>query len=673
MRKDQNTSVPLYLFHQGTNFSAYDLLGCHIISDKKSYRYIFRVWAPNAEAVSVIGDFSSWDVGIAMEKISEGVWEAEYRTKNDLRGTYYKYRIKAKNKTVEKSDPYATYSQTLTSTASVIFDPDTVCINDGEWLEKRRSFTSGGESGHFCPHPMNIYEMHLASWRTKDGKSNSDGKHYLNYREIADSLVLYVKEMGYTHIELLPIAEHPFDGSWGYQVCGYYAPTSRYGTPYDFAYFVEKLHNNGIGIILDWVPAHFPKDSHGLFEFDGSPLYEYQGKDRMENKGWGTRCFDVGREEVQSFLISNALFWMRKYHIDGLRIDAVASMLYLDYDRKPGEWIPNSEGNNHNLEAIAFFRKLNTAVFEEFPDALMIAEESTAWPMITHPVSSGGLGFNFKWNMGFANDMFSYISKDPIYRQYEHTKLTFPMMYAFSENYVLPVSHDEVVHGKCSLYNKMYGSYDEKFAMMRAYLTFLMTQPGKKLLFMGTEFAQIREWDYENELEWFMLNYPRHTEMQRFVKTLNHLYLKRPELWEIDDSWDGFSWTDADRANDNVVIYNRFDTKKNALTVVINFSPNNKPKYEFPVERGGKYLVLLNSDRYEYGGAEFLHDDILQTVRYKNGKKYVSVLQFDLPAYSALIIKKTSYSRTAQKKKQDLSPAIIPRGVCISKKSSEEN
>ncbi len=664
MKQEFDTSMPVYLFHQGTNYKAYDLLGCHIGKSGNSFTYVFRVWAPNAETVSVIGDFSSWDTGLPMQKISAGVWEAKFKSEKDFSGTFYKYRIKGKNGVKDKSDPYAVYSQTLTSTASVIFDLSSVSIKDSAWMKKRSSFFSNDSgSGHYYPSPMNIYELHLASWRTKDGKATDDGEHYLNYREIADSLVPYVKEMGYTHVELLPITEYPYDGSWGYQVCGYYAPTSRFGSPNDFAYFVEKLHKNGIGLILDWVPAHFPKDSHGLYEFDGSPLYEYQGKDRMENKGWGTRYFDVGREEVQSFLISNALFWMRTYHADGLRIDAVASMLYLDYDREPGEWVPNTEGNNHNLEAIAFFRKLNAAVYEEFPDVLMIAEESTAWPMITKPVSDGGLGFSFKWNMGFANDMFSYVAKDPIYRQYDHTKLTFPMMYAFDEHYVLPVSHDEVVHGKCSLYNKMFGSYDEKFAMMRSFLTFLMTQPGKKLTFMGTEFAQVREWDYQNELEWFMLKYPRHTEMQRFVKTLNRFYLSHPELWEIDDGWDGFGWIDADRANDNAVIYNRYDTKGKSLTVIINFSPNNRPGYEFPVEHGGKYRVLLNSDLYEYGGTDYLKDTVLKTVRYKNGRNSVSVLHFDLPAYSALILQKTSNSFGGQKNEPDYSPAIIPSGV----------
>lgn len=646
----KTTDMPAFLFHQGTNYNAYDLLGCHIEFDKATgnYSYVFRVWAPGADSIRVVGDFSSWDEGIEAEKISKGIWEASFQSERDLTGAFYKYAVTRGGTTHYKADPYAFASQTLGETASVIKSLDGLSFSDGKWMEHRGDAFRGRNkkaSEHFYPSPLNIYEMHLGSWKTKDGMSTEDGEHYLNYREIADELIPYVLEMGYTHVELLPVAEHPFDGSWGYQVCGYYAPTSRFGIPEDFAYFVNSLHNAGIGVIMDWVPAHFPKDEHGLFEFDGAPLYEYQGKDRMEHKGWGTRCFDVGREEVQSFLISNAIFWLKKYHIDGLRVDAVASMLYLDYDRMPGEWTPNIHGNNRNLEAIAFFQKLNTAVFAEFPDVLMIAEESTSWPLITKPVSVGGLGFNFKWNMGFANDMFEYVSMDPIYRQYEHRKLTFPMMYAFSENFILPVSHDEVVHGKKSLVDKMYGTYDEKFSMMRAFLTFLMTMPGKKLTFMGCEYAQFREWDFENQLEWFMLDYPRHTEMQRFVKELNRIYKVTPALWEIDDGWDGFKWIDADRNNDNTVIYERRDTEGKSLTVIVNFSPVDKKGYEFPVERGGKYKVVLNSDLYKYGGNNFFDGDIVSSVKYppaKKGRKGTSCLKFDLPAYCGIILKKTS-------------------------------
>lgn len=654
----ENTDSAVYYFHQGTNYNAYDLLGCHMCfnDDTGKYRYIFRVWAPDAERVRVVGDFSSWNEGIDMKKISYGIWQAEYTSIRNYENSYYKYAVTGRNGTFLKSDPYAFSSQTLTETASVIKSLDKIKFTDDEWMSARRmKFTGKNKKahGHFYPSPMNIYEVHLGSWRTRDGHSVSDGEHYLNYREIADELSVYVKDMGYTHIELLPIMEHPYDGSWGYQICGYYAPTSRFGSPEDFAYFVDTMHNAGIGVILDWVPAHFPKDRHGLYEFDGAPLYEYKGADRMEHRMWGTRCFDVGREEVQSFLISNALFWMRVYHIDGLRTDAVASMLYLDYDRKPGEWIPNREGNNHNLEAVSFFKKLNTAVFAEFPDVLMIAEESTAWPMITKPVHDGGLGFNFKWNMGFANDMFEYIAMNPIYRQFHHEKLTFPLMYAFSENFVLPVSHDEVVHGKKSLVEKMYGSYDEKFAMMRAYIMFMMTLPGKKLFFMGTEFAQFREWDFSNQLEWFMLKYPRHTEMQRYVKALNRLYLERPELWEIDDSWEGFRWLEADRATDNTVIFERYDSAGKSVTVVINFSPNKRANYEYPIDKQGKYMIIMNSDKYEFGGTNTLDTDFIKTFPRKmpdgSGRH---IMKFDLPAYTGIIMKKVPNNFDPDKNKK---------------------
>lgn len=645
----ENTDFASYLFHQGTNFASYDLMGCHYFYNKESgkYTYVFRVWAPHADKIEVIGDFCTWNCGIPMKKITGGIWEVSFETSDLLEGAFYKYAVTRGASRIEKSDPYAFASQTLGKTASVIKDISNLKFSDGKWLSKRHEkFHSSKKNleGHFYPSPMNIYEVHAASWKTKDGECNSDGEHYLNYRELADELAPYAKSMGYTHVELLPVTEYPFDGSWGYQVTGYYAPTSRFGTPEDFAYFVNKFHKEGLGVILDWVPAHFPKDISGLYEFDGSPLYEYQGADRMENRGWGTRYFDVGREEVRSFLISNALFWFRKYHIDGLRVDAVASMLYLDYDREPGEWIPNINGDNKNLEAIDFFKKLNSAVFAEFPDVLMIAEESTSWPMITKPVDVGGLGFNFKWNMGFANDMFEYVQMDPIYRQYHHDKLTFPLMYAYNENYILPVSHDEVVHGKLSLYNKMFGTYDEKFSAMRTYLTYMMTMPGKKLLFMGCEFAQIREWDFENQLEWFMTDYPRHTEMQRFVKFLNGLYLKSSELWEIDDSWDGFKWIDADRTHDNAVIYERKNSNGKSLTVVINFSPLDREGYEFEVSGGNCYEVVLNSDLYKFGGRCVNPDEFYPVFREKYRKDGKTLtrryLKFDLPAYTALILKK---------------------------------
>lgn len=625
-----------YFFCQGTNFRSYEWLGCHSEKTDDGFEYTFRVWAPKAEKVFVAGDFNSWDESLPMEKDAEsGVWTATLISAKNLEENRYKYKVVSKTRTAMKADPYATYSETLAKTASIIHTVKAKW-SDSKWLSARgKAF----EGKHFYSAPMNIYEMHLGSWKTRDGKSNVDGEHYLDYREIADELVPYALDMGYTHVELMPITEHPFDGSWGYQVGGYYAPTSRFGTPEDFIYFVNKLHKAGIGVILDWVPAHFPKDEHGLFEFDGYPLYEYQGKDRMEHKSWGTRCFDVGRPEVQSFLISNALFWMRNYHIDGLRIDAVASMLYLDYDRAPGEWIPNIDGGNHNYEAMAFFKKLNTAVFAEFPYALMIAEESTAWPMVTKPVSDGGLGFNFKWNMGWANDMFEYISTDPFFRKYVHNKLTFPLMYAFSENYILPVSHDEVVHGKKSLLDKMFGGYEDKFACMRAFLMYMMTLPGKKLMFMGCEYAPFREWDYKNQLEWFMLDYPRHSQMKDYVRALNHFYLEHSPLWEIDDGWDGFEWIDPDRCEDNTLSYIRKSADGEELIILLNFAPCRRDGYKLRVKSKGSYVALVNSDDAGYGGGGSKLGT-MKSKAHREGKKWVHEISVDLPSYGALIIKK---------------------------------
>ena len=438
--------------------------------------------------------------------------------------------------------------------------------------------------------------------------------------------------------------EHPFDGSWGYQVTGYYAPTSRFGEPKDFMYFVNKMHECGIGVILDWVPAHFPKDAHGLFEFDGQPLYEYQGFDRMEHKVWGTRFFDVGREEVQSFLISNALYWLREYHVDGLRADAVAAMLYLDYDRNPGEWIPNEDGGNQNKEAVAFFKKLNVAIFQEFWDVLMIAEESTDWPMITKPVHQGGIGFNFKWNMGWANDMFEYMSTDSVYRKYKHDKLTFPMMYAFNENYIQTISHDEVVHGKRSLIEKMYGAYyDDKFSSMRAFMTYMMTMPGKKMTFMGTEFAQFREWDFEHQLEWFMLDFPRHSQMRDYIAELNNFYLESKQLWEIDGSWDGYEWVDANNVDDNVIAYKRKAIDKSELIVVINFSPVTRNEYCIPVTEEGEYLEVLNSDETKFGGKGIVNKEVLKTEKHNDEQGNESdYIKINLPALSGVIIRKKS-------------------------------
>lgn len=610
-----------YLFHQGTNFHSYDYLGVHKI---KNDEYVFRVFAPKAFGVNLVGDFCDWDTGIIMSRITEqGIWEC-YVKSSDLSGSYYKFLVTSCAGKHYKSDPYAFFSQTREENASVIQKTSNYSWHDSDWILKRKEPFVNKKP--FYSAPLNIYEIHLSSWIKKEDK-------FLNYKEIAHELIPYVKQMGYTHVELLPIMEHPLDDSWGYQICGYYAPTSRFGTPEDFKYFVDLLHQNNIGVILDWVPAHFPKDEHGLFEFDGGKLYEFQGDDRMEHAGWGTRKFDIARCEVQSFLVSNALFWLREYHIDGLRADAVASMLYLDYDRMPGEWNPNIYGGNQSLEAIAFFKKLNTAIFAEFPYTIMIAEESGDWPMITTPVESGGLGFNFKWNMGFSNDIFEYMEKDPIYRKYIHSKLTFPMMYAFNENYILPISHDEVVHGKKSLIDKMWGNYEQKFAQIRTLMIFFMTHPGKKMSFMGCEFGQFREWDYKNQLEWFMTEYPMHRKLHYFNADLNNLYLLSRPLWEDDFSWDGFRWIYADMSDENILAYSRFSKDNDELITVLNFAPVDRTCFEIPVTNKA-YTEIFNSDDERYGGSGENNTGILCAV---NGK-----IKIKLHGLSGLILRTKS-------------------------------
>lgn len=636
MLEEKNTvgeNVDAYYFHQGTATRIYEYLGAHFLFETEGkYRYAFRTFAYRAERVEVAGDFNSWGA-LPMKRITEnGIWEAIYDSEIPLDGMRYKYRVVSQNGAVLKADPYAQYSEWGSRTASIVRSRSEFEWHDRKFMSARRAVFSGNTK-YFYPAPMNIYEVHLGSWQTLDGKSTVNGDAYLNYREIADRLVIYAREAGFTHIELLPITEFPYDGSWGYQATGYFAPTSRFGTPDDFRYFVDTLHRAGIGVILDWVPAHFPKDSHGLYRFDGYRLYEYQGDDRAENENWGTCFFDVGRPEVQSFLISSALFWFREFHIDGLRADAVASMLYLDYDKRGGEWTPNIYGGNENLEAVAFFRKLNTAVFAEFPDVLMIAEESTAWPLVTHPVSEGGLGFNFKWNMGWANDMFDYVSTDSYFRSGKHGELTFSMMYAFSENFILPVSHDEVVHGKRSLLDKMFGSYGQKFATMRVFLAYMMTHPGKKLMFMGCEFGQFAEWDYKNQLEWFMQDFEAHAKMKKYSSELNAFYLSHSELWEIDFSWDGFEWLLADRADDCVIAFVRKDCDGGELICVMNFSPVGYKNYCIPTGgRTGYYREIFNSDIEDYGGKGRLNRGLF------GGEE--SAIFPDIPPLSALIFEK---------------------------------
>ena len=583
-----NTDLGSYLFHQGTNYRAYEYLGCSLLMKDGKYEYTFRTWAPNAKAVGLVSDFSGWNRAVPFSRVTDkGIWELKYLSDVSLELQPYKFRIKSRKGNQDKGDPYAKFSRGGADGASLIFTSDSFKWEDKRWMtHRKKTITSDGK--YYISAPLNIYEMHMGSFM----RHEEDNRYY-SYRELADILPSYLKKMGYTHVEFLPLQEHPFDGSWGYQVCAFYAPTSRFGTPDDLRHLINSLHKAGIGVIMDWVPAHFPKDAWGLYEFDGKPLYEYQGKDRMESRSWGTRFFDLGREEIQSFLVSNALYFFREFHIDGLRVDAVASMIYLDYDRMPGEWHPNHLGTNENLEATAFLRKLNTAIYSEFPDALMIAEESTSGG-ITKPVSDGGIGFNLKWNMGWANDFYAYVQTDPIYRKYHHKALNFPLMYAFTEQYVMPISHDEVVHGKLSFINKMHGSLEDKFKQARTSLMLMMTYPGKKMLFMGTEYAQFREWDFDNSLEWFMLDYPNHKYFREYIASLNAFYLAHSELWDIDFLEDGFRWILADEADKNLVAFRRIDRKGRSLTVVLNFSGCDQ-EIVIPTERGIKLQSVFDT------------------------------------------------------------------------------
>ncbi|MGN0545478.1 MAG: 1,4-alpha-glucan branching protein GlgB [Acutalibacteraceae bacterium] len=622
-----NENIPIYLFHQGTNAKAYEYLGSHRDREDENFTF-FRVWAPHAVAVFVACDRNDWTgEGFQLKKINEqGLWEGRFEGFREFDA--YKYLVIARDgRKIMKCDPYAFHAETRPGTASKIYDLDG-CFKwtDGAWMKKRRR-------KNIYASPMNIYELHIGSWqRYADGNP-------LSYRELADRLVPYVLDMGYTHIELLPVMEHPFDGSWGYQVTGYFAPTSRYGTPADFMYFVNKCHEHGIGVILDWVPAHFPKDSFGLYEFDGEPCYEYADPHKGEHKQWGTRVFDYGRTEVQSFLMSSALFWLEVYHADGLRVDAVASMLYLDYGREDGEWSPNTYGGRENLEAVAFIKKLNETIFGEHGDVMMIAEESTAWPMVSKPVYMGGLGFNFKWNMGWMNDCIRYFSLDGLFRKFNHDCLTFSFFYAFSENFVLPISHDEVVHGKCSLINKMPGTYEEKFAGVRAFFAYMMAHPGKKLLFMGQEFGQFIEWNYKQELDWMLLDYDMHRKLKDFSRTLNRFYKRNAPMWEIDYSWEGFSWISSDDSANSVIAFRRMDSKGDELIVVCNFTPITRENYRIGVPEKGAYRVVLNTDSPEFGGFDV---KIQKTYTSKPipMHSFKQSLSLTLPGMSVLYLKK---------------------------------
>lgn len=585
--KTGENDLSVFLFHQGTSYRAYHFLGCHLTAEGA----LFRVWAPRATQVSVVGDFNGWNKeNNPMVCLADsGIWECFVPGIRQFDN--YKYcLVAADGRELLKADPFAFHCETRPQTASKAYD-----LSGYAWHDEH--YRQGQKNRNIFKSPMNVYEVHLGSF-----KRNPDGS-LLSYERLADELVPYVKEMGYTHIEVLPVTEYPYDGSWGYQVTGYFAPTSRFGTPHNFMRFVDRFHQAGIGVILDWVPAHFPKDAYGLYEFDGTKCYEYADKQKMEHEGWGTRVFDYGKTEVQSFLISSAVFWFDQYHIDGLRVDAVASMIYLDYGREHGQWTPNLSGGRENLEAVAFLRKLNQAVYEAFPNAMMIAEESTAWPMVTKPPYDGGLGFSFKWNMGWMNDMLQYVSTDPLFRKYNHNKLTFSFVYAYAENYILPISHDEVVHGKCSLISKMPGDYEEKFAEMRAFLAFMVAHPGKKLLFMGQEFGQFIEWDFEKGLDWLLLDYEPHRRLQRYVKILNHFYLNTPALWQNDDIPEGFAWVAGDDTQHSIIIFRRKgEAAGEELLIVCNFTPVRRSGYRVGLPYKGRWQVVFNTDDTEYGG-----------------------------------------------------------------------
>ena len=620
---NRDSDYLIHLFHEGTARRAYEFMGAHLCANKGREGCLFRVWAPHAKVVYVQGDFNGWSRSDAMHPISnQGLWEVFVA---DVRQyDAYKYEIVSKSgESFLRADPYAFHAETRPQTNSKIYDLTTYRWADTAWCRKP-----------LFDQPVSIYEIHPGSWRRYP-----DG-NFFSYRKLADELIPYLIDMEFTHIELMPLSEHPFDGSWGYQVTGYYAATSRYGTPEDLMYLIDRAHQAGLGVILDWVPGHFPKDAHGLYRFDGEACYEYSGNTKKEHKGWGTMVFDWGRTEVQSFLISNAFFWIDQFHIDGLRVDAVASMLYLDYDRKEGEWEPNSSGGRENLEAVAFLRKLNSCILTEYPNVMMIAEESTAWPMVTLPPDVGGLGFNYKWNMGFMNDTVEYMKTDPFFRQYAHHKLTFSMEYAFTENFILPLSHDEVVHMKGSMITKMPGSYEQKFENLKAYLGYMWTHPGKKLLFMGGELAQFNEWHYEGELDWNLLDFDMHRKFKNYVKELNRFYLRHAPLWQIENDWSGFEWLQSYDHTNNVIVYLRRDLEGNALICIANFSAEERKAYRFGVKNRGPYKNIFQSNRTEFGGKGDLVTSIRTDRQGIDGKEYSVCLT--IPALTFLVLAETS-------------------------------
>lgn len=623
------TDFELHLHGEGQFLRSFDKLGAHprVIDGVPGVQ--FAVWAPNAERVSVVGPFNFWDDRVAvMRHRPGGIWELFLP--NLPLGTEYKYSVKSRilGYKADKADPYAFAGQRRPATASLVCDIDSFVWNDGEWMAQRGARQA-------LDQPMNIYEVHLGSW-----KRGPEDNGFLGYRELAHQLVAHAQAMGYTHLELLPITEHPYDGSWGYQVTGYFAPTSRFGSPEDFHYFVDYCHQHNIGVLLDWVPAHFPKDGHGLAFFDGTHLYEHEDPRLGEHRDWGTKIFNFGRNEVRNFLLSSALFWLQKYHIDGLRVDAVASMLYLDYSREAGEWLPNRYGGRENLEAIDFIRRFNEAIHEHAPGAITIAEESTSWPMVSRPTYTGGLGFDYKWNMGWMHDILEYFKQDPIYRRYNHHLVTFSLIYAFSENFVLPFSHDEVVHLKRSMLDKMPGDLWQKFANLRALYGYMTGHPGKKLLFMGAEFGQWREWTEAHSLDWHLLDHQTHRQLQSYVAALNKLYLQEPALHQVDASWEGFAWIDLHDVDNSILSFRRMARDpEDAVIVICNFTPVPRPGYRVGLPGPGVYTEFFNSDATEFGGSGVgnSHEIIAEEMAWQSGSH--SAL-FNLPPLGVLFVKR---------------------------------
>ena len=616
-----------YLFGQGNHYEIYKKLGAHEVTAGKKGVY-FAVWAPHAKSVSVIGEFNGWDAAADRMERQEplGIYTVFVPEAKD--GQMYKYCIETESgELIYKADPFANYAELRPGTASRITDVSHLKWTDDRWLESRKKWDNK-------ENPLSIYEVHMGSWMRHPGREDEG---FYTYREFAEAITKYVKKMGYTHVELMGIAEHPFDGSWGYQVTGYYAPTSRYGTPEDFAYMINYLHRNGIGVILDWVPAHFPKDVHGLADFDGTPTFEYADPRKGEHPDWGTKIFDYEKPQVRNFLIANALFWIEHFHVDGLRVDAVASMLYLDYGKQDGQWVPNKYGGNQNLEAIEFFKHLNSVVLGRNPGTMMIAEESTAWPKVTGNPEDDGLGFSLKWNMGWMHDFTEYMKLDPYFRKNAHHMMTFSMEYAYSENYILVLSHDEVVHLKCSMLNKMPGEGFDKYANLKAAYAFMTGHPGKKLLFMGQEFAQLREWSEERELDWFLLSEEPHQQIQNWYRDLLHLYKKNPALYELDNDPAGFEWINKDDIFRSIFSFVRHSKgKKKNLLFVCNFTPVAREDYRVGVPTKRQCKLVLNSDEKEYGGSGEKRKEIYKPVKKEcDGQKYS--FAYPLPAYGVAV------------------------------------